>query len=282
MCLYADDSTLFCVSPNNHETQHAVSLNKDLEQISTWGRTWKVLFAPEKCKVMTITNKGSNHHPPLLMDGNELDECEELDLLGVTFTHNMSFGTHVKKVASRAGKSVSVMRRISSRLNPVGRQRVYNAHIRSKMEYAPLAWGSASATSLRSLDDIQVRASKIIKPSQPMQTLSHRRTVASMGLMYRMASEDAPPLLNQLMPDHHIPGRSTRASSNYGEHAVKHLAGKDPRTHTWSLHQYDHSFLPAAIQTWNLLPGTVVSDPYKGGSKDFCKRVHHYLINSDH
>ncbi len=47
LAMYADDSTLYCVSPNCSNTSHCdvgVSLNNDLENVLKWGNDWLVSF----------------------------------------------------------------------------------------------------------------------------------------------------------------------------------------------------------------------------------------------
>jgi hypothetical protein len=61
--LYADESTLYCQIAWNI-SESAVSLNSDLADIDAWGKKWKTLFAPEKCKVMTIGRKRRQPQPP--------------------------------------------------------------------------------------------------------------------------------------------------------------------------------------------------------------------------
>ena len=43
LAMYADDSTLYCISPNSSNTSRcevAVSLNNDLESVLKWGNDW--------------------------------------------------------------------------------------------------------------------------------------------------------------------------------------------------------------------------------------------------
>ena len=64
--LYADDSTLYCTVCKDDLAQYVVSMNTDLSQMNLWGLKWKVLFAPEKCKVTTL-RLNHHHHPSSLV-----------------------------------------------------------------------------------------------------------------------------------------------------------------------------------------------------------------------
>ena len=99
---------------------------------------------------------------------------------------------------------------------------MYKAHVRSTIEYAPLVWMSASAMYLKKLDDVQRRAVHIIKAIPQdfnIDPLPHRRTVAGLGLMYRLHTE-VPALLKTMLPPSWIPSRFTRASAFFGSYAV--------------------------------------------------------------
>jgi len=277
--LYADDGTLYRIVSTGGLEQSIEALNSDLSHINLWGSRWKVLFAPEKCKAMTISKKRPQDQAmstsSLYLGGTELQECPELDLLGVTVQSNLSFESHLNRVTTNAGKRVNVFRQVAPYLDSRGKATVYKAHIRSVMEYAPLSWMSASETHLRSLDDIQKRASNIIGPSIHLDSLSHRRTVSGLGLLHRMHQREQPDALRALLPPKLCPARTTRSS--HGTHRIKTLTGKTSGGQ-WSLQQYDRSALPAIIPVWNSLPSDIVGSPDSESTKAFVKRAHHHLI----
>ena len=223
---------------------------------------------------MTISRKEPQPQPPLLLGGTVLQESDELDILGVCFPKNLSFQSHLDKVVSKAGQRVNMLRKIASHLDSKGKASVYKAHIRSTMEYAPLCWMSASETQLRRLDDIQHRAQRIIGPQVHLEPLAHRRLISALGLLYRMHKADQPEVLRSLLPPKVQVARSTRSTN--ASHALQPLAGRTG-SGQWSLHQYDKSFLPAAIPVWNSLPSDVIGSPQTDDTKTFCMRAHRYL-----
>ncbi len=276
--LFADDDTLYRILHHNDLAQSVDSLNMDLSHINQWGKDWKVLFAPEKCKVMSISKRRPPNEPPppstLYLGDTPLEECTQLDILGVTFTRNMSFQPHIDKVACRAGKRVSVLQRVGPYLDTKGRATVYKAHIRSVMEYAPLSWMSACESDLRKLDEIQHRAEKIIRPSAPLESLHHRRMVSGLGLIHRLHQPEQSPVLKSMLPLHASQARFTRY--NQSEHLLQPLVGKTRSGH-WSLQQFDRSAIPTMIPMWNSLPPSVIGAPQSEDTKTFCKRVKRYL-----
>ena len=52
--LFADDSLLYRVIENENDT---VILQDDLDTLQNWEKTWKMEFHPQKCFLITFTNK---------------------------------------------------------------------------------------------------------------------------------------------------------------------------------------------------------------------------------
>ena len=93
---------------------------------------------------------------------------------------------------------------------------------------------------LKKLDDVQRRAVRIIKATPQdlnIDPQQHRRTVAGLGLMYRLHTEEVPGLLKTMLPPSWILSRFTRESASFGNYAVQCLTGKTESGH-WSLDSY--------------------------------------------
>ena len=89
------------------------------------GQKWNVLFATEKCKVMSLSQRLPSEQPPELFMGGKPreqvhEQVHELDILGVRFSRNLGFQSHVNLIAVRAGQRVSVLRSIAAFLDPHG------------------------------------------------------------------------------------------------------------------------------------------------------------------
>ena len=124
--------------------------------------------------------------------------------------------------------------------------------------------------------------SELLGPPPPPCTCTYRHTLHRAGYSSQRYSR-APPQHEQTRHSHPPramlspkveASRLTRASG--APHALKCLAGRTASRH-WSLHQYDHSFLPAVIPIWNSLLQHVVGCPITDSTKLFCKRVNSHL-----
>ena len=263
--LYADDSTLFnSTSQQVSRLELAMNMNTDLEGIASWGRLWNVMFEPSKCNTLLSSNKReTSSHPSLIFDGIPVSTVDDLNLLGVVFSKNNSWQTHIHNIGKAAGQRTSILNRLASVLDSHGMATVYRTFIRSKMEYAALAWMNASATHLRVLDRVQQRALVHMNcyhsnaPHLGVLGLQHRRDITSLSCVYRMQSENCPSLLRELLPARLTRRTCTRQSTRAPDHALDPpLPPGVSAQHT--LGDFDRSFLTRGIQLWNLLPSTIV------------------------
>ena len=257
--LYADDSSVMSIIRERQERATAAqSLNKDLEEIQKWASKWNVLFGAAKCKSVTISSlkDAEGNHPELHFMDTILTEVDEVELLGITIRKELTWTHILKKMATDAGKRLGLLRKVAPYLNPEQRATIYKSMVRSRMEYASTVWMGASPTSLAWLDAIQRRALKIINLPQDdldsiqIQPLEQRRNVGALTLLHRMYHQEAPAMLNSLLPEPYIERRETRQSRS------RHSAALEPIKSNTTSHQ--RSFIPATVQLWNNLPQEIV------------------------
>ena len=72
--------------------------------------------------------------------------------------------SHLRQLAVRARQRLGFLNKASHILDSKARCTVYKGFVRPVLEYCPLVWLGASATSLGQLDSIQRRALNIIGP----------------------------------------------------------------------------------------------------------------------
>ena len=99
--LFADDTSLYVVieCPNT-----AYLFNFDLHAINKWVDDWLVIiFSAIKTLSMIISKKLiPTLHPPLFMDKIQPGETEKHKHLGLTFTKDCDWSTHVANIATKA------------------------------------------------------------------------------------------------------------------------------------------------------------------------------------
>ena len=91
---YVDDSTLMAMAPSpGVRVTVAVSLIRDLGQVSEWSGLWGMRLDAGKTKTMIVSRSHSmhRHSPPLIIGGTVLKESDVLVILRVTFDSKMTF-----------------------------------------------------------------------------------------------------------------------------------------------------------------------------------------------
>ena len=85
--LFADDSVIYRDIKNITDVE---KLQKDLETVFTWAKTWQMKFNASKCQHLTITRKRKPLQTQYSVDGNQIDKVHAAKYLGVTFTGNLT------------------------------------------------------------------------------------------------------------------------------------------------------------------------------------------------
>ena len=148
-------------------------------------------------------------------------------------------------------------------LTPDAILHLYKSLIRPCMEYCCHIWAGASTSMLNMLERIQVRVINMIGPnlSSGLQSLSHRRNVASLSLFYRYYNGLCSDELSALVPPRKVFVRSTRSA------AKSHL-------HTVEI----PSFFPRTSVLWNKMPSSCF--PEQIDLNRFKSRVNRHLLGA--
>ena len=126
---------------------------------------------------------------------------------------------------------------------------LYKSQIRPRMEYCSHIWAGSSKHSLSSLDRIQYHIRGLVGEElfSSLQSLSHRRNVASLALLYRYFHGKCSDELHSLVPPLRVFKRNTRFAKE-----------KDSHPYFLALPMVKHkfhatSFLPRTAAMWNAL-----------------------------
>ena len=116
------------------------------------------------------------------------------------------------------------------------------------MEYCCRVWAGAPSCYLQLLNKLQKRMCRTVGPSlaTSLESLAHRRNVASLSLFYRYYFSRCSSELAQLVPLPFSRGRSTRYSDRLHDFSVA-----IPRCYK---DVYVRSFFPRTAKPWNCLP----------------------------
>ena len=157
-CLaYADDVKIFHRIRNQEDT---VSLQADLDRLSAWSKIWRLKLNPAKCKTISFTLRKSPVRCTYILDGHQLERCEQIRDLGVILDVKLTFADHVHATVAKANQMLGLLMR-SVQMSSCSRRldfdhlailSAYKAHVRSVIEYASVIWSGAAVTHFKRLD----------------------------------------------------------------------------------------------------------------------------------
>ena len=144
LALYADDTKIWRSIRNEEDI---VQLQKDINNLHMWSINNKMMFHPDKCKVVTIKHKPS----PLAMlpfvayhyhlAENLLSYADSERDLGVHVNKSFNFNEHCEKLLIKANQQFGILKRTCHFVTDKNRRRVlYLALVRSQSEHCSPIW----------------------------------------------------------------------------------------------------------------------------------------------
>ena len=169
-------------------------------------------------------------------------------MLGLTFSSKLDWGSYIISIAKTASKKIGGLIRSTKFLSREVALYLYKSTIRPCTEYCCHIWVGAPSCYLDLLDKLQKRICRIVGRSlaASLESLAHRRNVASLNLFYRYYYGRCPSELAQLVPLPFSRGRSTHYSDRLHDFSVT-----IPRCYK---DVYVNSFFPRTAKLWNSLP----------------------------
>ena len=163
--------------------------------------------------------------PCINFDGLDVEECDEITLLGVAFHSRLTFASHVKEVAKRGCQRLGFVKRSSRVLGAEGIVNAYKGFVRPVLEYSVLTWMGAAESNLNKLEQVQARALRTCDKKVSIDSLCHRRKVSAASYLFKLKFMDPPELLRDLVPDDPKPSAGparTRRAKEIELHGQKH------------------------------------------------------------
>ncbi|CAL4234819.1 unnamed protein product [Meganyctiphanes norvegica] len=200
VCLFADDSKVYCKVPRRYrgkpelEGAHEL-LQKDLQNLHNWATKWKMSFNVDKCKIMHLGYGNDKHEYNL--NGNVLSETEEERDLGVLIDNDLKFSRHIRGIVAKANRMIGLMKISFESIEKDMFLPLYTTLIRPLLEYCVHAWSPYLERDIDLLENVQRRATKIVRQYKNeeyevrlrelgLPKLVDRRTRGDMILTYRL------------------------------------------------------------------------------------------------
>ena len=180
----------------------ASELESDLQDTVDWGRKWLVDFNAGKTQLVSFDRSKNTGAIDVKMDRSVLEEKTSFEMLGLTFSSKLDWGTYIVSIAKTVSMKIEAFIRCMKFLSPGVAMYLYKCTIRSCMEYCCHVWAGAPSWYLELLDKLQKRIYRTVGPSLAacLEPLAHHRNVASLSLFYRYYFGRCSSELAQLVP----------------------------------------------------------------------------------
>lgn len=250
--LFADDTSLYVIVDD--PASSATLLNRDLARIHSWSESWLVTFNPNKTESVLFSRKRHKlPHPILSMDQNPIKQVKSHKHLGLTFSDDGTWTSHISSSLNKAWQRIGILRSLKSLLSRSSLERMYVSFIRPLLEYADVVWDNCSNTISNDIEAVHNEAARIVSGATKLcnldrlrndlnwETLAARRKTHRCIIFFKMRNNLTPAYLSDIIPPQPIQTYSLRSVPDV------------PLIHT-KTQAYAQSFLPATIRDWNSLP----------------------------
>ena len=161
MKLFADDTKLYRTVDTKTD---ADLLQKDIDAVTQWSKTWQMPFNESKCKVVHYGKKNPKYEYRMSTDTNVTTVAsgnEERDL-GVLFQQDLTFSNHAADAAKRANIKLGIIKRSFSALHRQGFLSLYKSIIRPTLEYCNSVWCPMFKRDEDLLEKVQQRPTRLL------------------------------------------------------------------------------------------------------------------------
>lgn len=249
--LFADDSIIYREIKNQNDS---ILLQADLEAAGKWEQDWLMHFHPDKCNVLSMTQKKNRIHYSYKLHGHVLESVDSSKYLGVTLQNNLKWDKHINTITSKANQTLGFLRRNLKITSTKAKDHAYKAIVRPKLEYASTVWDPHTQNNIQQIEKVQRRAARFVSnryhntssvsdmiTDLNWPSLEIRRLRSRLIMFYKIVHHKV-----AIYPENNllIPSNSRTRHSN--THTFRQIGtNKDC---------YKFSFYPRTVCQWNMLP----------------------------
>ena len=113
--LFVDDTIMYLTVSKHADCQ---TLQSDLSKLETWESEWLMVFNPDKCEVIRITNKKKTTLFNYTLHGVGLKETDSAKYLGVNISRDLSWAKHINQITIKTNNSLKFIKRNFQTNNP--------------------------------------------------------------------------------------------------------------------------------------------------------------------
>ena len=157
--LFADDTVIY---REISKADDSLVLQRDLNRITDWCRTWKLELNINKCSVVNFWHNNPNKIE-YVIDSTQLKHAKEQKYLGVILASDLSWKEHIRRIVGTARKRLGFVRRILGKCDERTREIAYFSLVRPLIEYASSVWDPHELGLKRELEKVQRKGARFVK-----------------------------------------------------------------------------------------------------------------------
>lgn len=156
--MFADDLKIYRCIKNPSDCD---AIQRDLNSLSNWCNINKISLNLEKCNAMSFSNRIVPLSLSYILSNSELSIVNQIRDLGVTFDSKLRFDAHISSITNRVFKMLGfVMRATKDFTNVKCIMLLYNALVKSHLEYCTNVWSPFHDHYIYALERVQRRYTK--------------------------------------------------------------------------------------------------------------------------
>jgi hypothetical protein len=194
------------------------------------------------------------------MDGLEVEQVDELKLVGFTLDSRLTWKPMIDLLAKKARCRLAALRRLRFVLDDNNMKTMYIMFVRSVMEYGNVVYMGAAQTHLEKLDRLQRSAERI--GNFKIESLESRREAAAIRLALKLMDGRGRGRLQDYAPQ--IMDMGSYRPSRHHTNGMR----LKPTVKARSLNVFKRSFIGAVPIIWNKLPKDIID---KGKARGWMK-----------
>lgn len=252
--LFADDTLLYRTDCRGNDQ---CVLSSNLGQFSRWSARNKVLINASKSADLSLGVKSQECRCSL--EGQILPKVDDHVHLGILVSCDLKWSKHIANLIRKASPGASLCKVLAYRQHLPGLviKIFFTAFVRPKLEYSSAVWCGATKPCLRRLERLQVEVARAIsRKRDPMvalsaaglATLSWRRRIHCLEIIWKLMNNQGPPQLRKLLPS---PASQRSCRMLRSGHSLQFPQCRTTTRLT--------SFFGWTIPIWNGLPAELVS-----------------------
>ena len=164
--LFADDTNLFCTSPNLKDIVYQI--NQEIRMIYLWVKANKLSLNIDKTYFMLFTPKRfPRNMDDIIIDGKQIMEINETKFLEVIIDNNLNWKPHITYISKKVAKGIGIILKARKVFNNETLSTLYFTLVYPYLNYCIHVWGRAYNTHLKDLFVLQNKVIRIINGVPP-------------------------------------------------------------------------------------------------------------------